>query len=241
MPKLSSGLARALGHGCRKFKEDKVMAQHDNAVSMLRESLDEYLELARLGIGFKKKNGGALGYPSAVCLLSVVDTIGSYHRGDSKFTVQIDGKPHPISATSEHVFILNSTYFGCDLPMSALKEIYALMRSSLVHNAVLGRGLDLFVGEERTDLRVTDAGVEMYLPGFLARCKSACEKFLAVADKIVPGSLAMKELAARTRIADVRRTAEPRVPAAPFPAFGESAQASGMGRTEPRPKSFRRP
>jgi hypothetical protein len=206
---------------------------------MLRESLAEYLELARLGTEFKKKNGGALGYPSAVCLLSIVDTIGSYHRADAGFTVMIEGKATPIATTSEHVFILNSPYFGCDLTMAALKEIYALMRSSLVHNAVLGRGLDLFVGEERTDLRVTADGVEMYLPGFLARCSRACESFLAVADKVVPNSQAMTELAARTRVADVRRTAETRVPASPW--VGESAQASGMGRPEPPPRNFRRP
>jgi hypothetical protein len=214
-----------------------VMARHLDQVSMLRESLEEYLVLAEIGINFEKKNKGVLGYPSATLLFAVVDAIGSYHRGDPKFTVTVDGEPKPIIETGDHVLILNSGYFGCELSEHALREIYSLMRSSLTHNAVVGRGLSLHVGEVRPAIRATATGVELYLPGFLESCKKAMEKFIAVADKVVPTSKAVADLEAKTRVAEVRRSTEPRVPAVDF---GQSAQASAMGSTPRPPRDYRK-
>ena len=210
------------------------MAIHDNVVSMLREALPEYLTLARMGISHRKANGGALGYPSATSLFAVVDAIGSYHRGDPKFTVQVDGKAVTIDRTGDHILILNSAYFGFDLTGDALREIYRLNRSPLTHNAVVGDGQRLWVGEPvRPAIESKADGIHVYLPGFLERCEKAVEQFLAVADTVVPKSLAVEELNAKAA-----RSHDDEVKAWPG-GITATAQVTGMGRLPDRLRSRR--
>ena len=59
------------------------MAIHPNTQSMLYESLPEMLLVAKYCIEFRKDTSiwpapGCYGYPAALILLSIVDSIGSY-------------------------------------------------------------------------------------------------------------------------------------------------------------------
>jgi hypothetical protein len=63
------------------------MAIHPTSASMLKESLPEFLEVANYCADHRKteekwgefKKGGCLGYPGAVILFSIIDSIGSYY------------------------------------------------------------------------------------------------------------------------------------------------------------------
>lgn len=66
------------------------MAIRPDTASMLMESLPEYLFVAERCVRYQKdaswgpphQVGGRLGYPAAVMLFCIVDTIGSFHRRD---------------------------------------------------------------------------------------------------------------------------------------------------------------
>ena len=123
------------------------MAIHPNLVSMLRESVQEYFEVANYCVSYQKEArwgheqaGGCFGYPAAVMLFSIVDTIGSYHRGDSVMTIQLDGERTSISSDGfQHFYILNSDYYGLSLERRTMKMLYDNFRSPLIHNASLDR------------------------------------------------------------------------------------------------------
>lgn len=126
------------------------MALHETPASMLKESLDETLEAAKFCSDYKKTDtkwdkfatGGCLGYPSAILLFSLVDTIGSYFRKNSDFKILIDGKQEIINAAGwEHFKILNSKYFNQNLSKQSLKLLYEKSRSCLIHNSVLGSNI----------------------------------------------------------------------------------------------------
>jgi hypothetical protein len=75
------------------------MALHDSTVSMLKESLPEYLKAAEFCINYRKdktyghdQEGGCLGYPGTSLMFCILDTIGSYYRGRKDIFVDIEGK-----------------------------------------------------------------------------------------------------------------------------------------------------
>jgi hypothetical protein len=123
------------------------MAIHETHSSMLKESLDETLEAAKYCVEYKKLDnkwgkfatGGCLGYPGAILLFSLIDSIGSYFRKDKTFEVIIDGKNEIINAAGwEHFKILNSKYFDQKLSAVFMHKLYNNFRSCLTHNSVLG-------------------------------------------------------------------------------------------------------
>jgi hypothetical protein len=123
------------------------MAIHETPSSMLKESLDETLEAAKLCSDYKKTDkkwgefatGGCLGYPAAILLFSLIDSIGSYFEKDKNFSVLIDGKQEKINgAGRDHFKILNSKYFNQNLSAEFIKQLYNKFRSCLTHNSVLG-------------------------------------------------------------------------------------------------------
>lgn len=76
------------------------MAIHPDLTSLIRESLPEYLHVAEYCVQFRKdaswghgRVGGCLGYPAAVMMFSIVDTVGSYYRGRTDLPITVDGKP----------------------------------------------------------------------------------------------------------------------------------------------------
>lgn len=115
------------------------MAYHENIASMLKESLPEMLEAAKLCIDYRKTDWWCLGYPAAVLLFSIIDSIGSYFRKNDGFQIQIYGKKRSIQETEDHFRILNSKYFNQKLSDTNIKTLYDNFRSKLVHNSRLGK------------------------------------------------------------------------------------------------------
>lgn len=115
------------------------MALHPDTISMLNESLPEYIEIAQYSIYTRKhyQPDGVYGYPATVLLFSVVDTIGSFYRGGKNFHVLLDGKNEYITKTSHHFYILNSKYYSLNLSKEFIDKIYDNFRSPLTHNAAL--------------------------------------------------------------------------------------------------------
>jgi hypothetical protein len=123
------------------------MATHTTVASMLKESLDEYLEAAKYCCEYKKTdlkwgvfNGqGCLGYPAGVLLFAIIDGIGSYFLKNKTIKIMIDQKQDYISGDGAQYFkILNSKYFGLQLSGKFIKELYKKYRCFLTHNASLG-------------------------------------------------------------------------------------------------------
>src|SRR6267142_1660006 len=117
------------------------MAIHPDLKSLLRESVREYLEVAEYCVSYRKdarwgtaQVGGCLGYPGAVMLFSIVDTIGSFHRGSTGISVVVDGKAVEIRKKGfQHFFILNSDYYGQHLDERTIKRLYNNFRNLLMH------------------------------------------------------------------------------------------------------------
>ena len=112
---------------------------------MLQESLREYLCVADWCVRFQKdaswgagQVGGRLGYPAAVMMFCIADTIGSFHRGDRNFSVTVDGKTVTIRQQGfQHFYVLNSEYYRQSLSEATIKRLYGNFRDLLVHNAAL--------------------------------------------------------------------------------------------------------
>jgi hypothetical protein len=133
------------------------MAIHNQRVGLIRESLVEMIHVARYCITHRKTDRkiwkqftgeGILGFPSAVILFSVIDCIGSVFRGDNNFKIIIDGKERIIKTTTQHIYILNSKYFGLNLKQIELDNIYKNIRSPLTHNSLLPSGYFLYDEDE---------------------------------------------------------------------------------------------
>jgi hypothetical protein len=218
------------------------MAIHEDELSMLRESLPEYLRLARIGIETKKENGGVLGYPSATILFAVVDAIGSHLRkaeGVEVYTVTVEGKPRPISGTAHHFHALNSPYFGLDLKESEIERLYNLSRSPLTHNARLGFGVRLTVDRSIPEVFVFQDGVlTISLPDLLKRCEVAVEAFLADGEKVVAESASVEELRMKALAPSNAEAMKKLEELAASGGWGQSAQASAMDRPS-APRTWR--
>ena len=77
---------------------------HEDSAQMVIEAVDEYLLMVEYGINFQKPDGGILGYPSALLLLSVIDILGSY-----------------VIETREHFQVLLQPCFGLSLNVHQIK------------------------------------------------------------------------------------------------------------------------
>jgi len=116
----------------------KYMAIHPDLKSMLNESLPEMLIAAKQCIDYHKDENiwgspGCLGYPSALLLLSVANSIGSYVIGAGN--------------TEKHFNILNhKEYYNLNLSAEDIKDLYNKYRNLLSHNAVLSYGVGLDIG-----------------------------------------------------------------------------------------------
>lgn len=186
------------------------MASHNTPSSMLKESLDEYLEAIKLCYDYKKSDSkwgqfqgnGCLGYPAGVLLFSIIDSIGSYFRKDKTFKIKINGKATTIDSTGwQHFKILNSKYFDQNLRQDFIKALYSKYRSLLTHNSVLGNnaimipdnqsiknhnisGTAFFIGKDQTG----QDGFMISLKECHDLCKTAVERFKLDIDTVVPYS-----------------------------------------------------
>lgn len=172
------------------------MVTHSNLTSMIRESLPEYLLVAEYCVQFekdamwpKRQIGGCLGYPAAVMLFSILDTIGSFHRG-TDLRMMIDGKARDIRNEGfQHFFALNSEYYGQALDEFTIKKLYDNFRNLLIHNASLAPLHFLIKDPIGKDAFLKSAdGIKVNVSAFVEISRAAVQKFLFRLDQIVPGS-----------------------------------------------------
>jgi hypothetical protein len=164
------------------------MAGHESLTSFVAASLLEYLVASKLCLEFQKEGaswhsedqGGCLGTSSALLLLCVVDTIGSYLRyGPS--TVMIDGKKRKIDGEkSKHFFVLNlPEYYGQNLSSVEIESIYEY-RNLLAHNAATAEGRPLlFYPNESEIFPFHENRRAINLPAFHNRSCDAVERLLS--------------------------------------------------------------
>jgi hypothetical protein len=116
------------------------MAIHPNLQSMLHESLPEMLLVAKYCIEFRKDiklwpAPGCYGYPAALLLLSIVDSIGSYvEQGKIK----------------NHFKILNNNdYYGLSLSEKEIRIMHDDYRHLLAHNTLISTNVELHIGSSK--------------------------------------------------------------------------------------------
>jgi len=127
------------------------MALHRKVDDHVIESLKEFLKLAEIGLSTMKadlsgdmaKDKGCLGAPAAVLLFSIIDAIGSYHRGDIKLKIKNHRRPYIDKDGYVQFFILNSHYFGQDLTGAEVIYFYGQYRSNLSQCSSEWRSSDL--------------------------------------------------------------------------------------------------
>lgn len=185
------------------------MAIHKTPASMLKESLIESLEAAKFCSDYRKtddkwvdfKTGGCLGYPGAILLFSIIDSIGSYFRKDPLFKIRIDFNNMTIDSDGwQHFKILNSKYFNQNLSQDFIKELYSGFRSRLTHNSVLGKNSMMIMDNASLDKGIsgkaffmgkTPDGKDVHIISIKELwelCKNAIYEFSKEIDIVVPNS-----------------------------------------------------
>lgn len=115
------------------------MAIHRGVSSMLKESLSEMVLVAEYCVNFRKDqnvwgNCGCYGYPAAVLLFAIADSVGSYVIGGN---------------TRQHFDILkHRDYYNLNLSDDFIGIIYKKYRNSLTHNTIMEVGVFLNIGDE---------------------------------------------------------------------------------------------
>jgi hypothetical protein len=168
------------------------MAIHNSTHSLIHEALTEYLAIAEHCITTGKPTGGCYGFPTALLCFTTVDAIGSFYRGNTSFTINIDKKTRMIDGDGfKHYFILNSDYYGQSLSEKDIKRLYEYYRCLLVHNAALAPNCILDIGK-KTDppfARHTSQHIDhVNLRPFLDASHIAVARFLKVSPTLVPVS-----------------------------------------------------
>ena len=113
------------------------MAVHPNIQSMLCESLPEMLLVAKYCIEFQKDTNiwpapGCYGYPAALFLLSIADSIGSYVEQGN---------------VENHFKILNNEdYYGLNLSDEEIRIMFDNYRNLLAHHTVMSTNVGLKIG-----------------------------------------------------------------------------------------------
>lgn len=110
---------------------------------MLNESLPEMLLVAKYCIQFRKDikiwpAQGCYGFPAALLLFSIVDSIGSYiEKGSVK----------------NHFNILNNPiYYGLKLEEKDIRIVYEFYRNLLSHHSVIAKNAWLDIGKEKDSI-----------------------------------------------------------------------------------------
>ncbi|HYA20895.1 MAG TPA: hypothetical protein VEG25_09665 [Burkholderiales bacterium] len=173
------------------------MAIHPDTVSMLQESLREYLCVAEWCVHYQKdaswgskQIGGRLGYPAAVMMFCIADTIGSFHRGNTSFSAPVDGKAVMIRQQGfHHFYVLNSDYYRQSLSEAAIKRLYANFRDLLVHNAALApEHILISLPTVPEAFPIIEGRQLVNINGFLRVSDNAVKLFLERLAAVVPGS-----------------------------------------------------
>ncbi len=150
------------------------MTIHQNLESMLHESLLEMLLAAKYCIEYQKdpkiwSASGCYGFPAALLLLSIVDSIGSYVEQGN---------------VENHFKILNhQDYYGLDLSSKEIRIIYDKYRNLLSHNSLIAPNLALAIGISEEQLITQKEGIYcLHLVPFFHLCVKAVSNFLGDAE-----------------------------------------------------------
>ena len=157
------------------------MAIHNSISNMVREALIEMYFVAEYSILFRKdekiwNSNGCYGYPAAVLLFSIADSIGSYvlntNNVERHFEILFDKK-----------------YYGFDLSKSDTDNIYKYYRNSLIHNSSMPINTYLDIGNSFSNFYIDDGLKKIiYLYPFLIKTKKVLDIFLPNANEIIEGS-----------------------------------------------------
>jgi len=173
------------------------MAVHPDLKSLLHEPLPEYLAVAEYCVAFRKPTdwgqnqvGGCFGYPAALLLFSIADTIGSFHRGLGTPTIKVGPKTTTISKDGfQHFYILNSEYYGQSLDEPTIKGLYDNFRSLLAHNAAVAPAHFLVNWPHKAEpFPMVNSRPGVNVSSFLAVSRKAIRLFLAQLDQLLPTS-----------------------------------------------------
>ncbi len=152
---------------------------HDlNAIQdMIFMCLDESFEIAKYSISnLKVDKSGCYGFPAAILLLSIVDSIGSY----------VVGKDKEVNVKNHFEILEDKNYFDPPLNSKARDNIYTFFRCKLVHNATLCFHDSCVLLAENTDNpQCLFEGNTLYLKPFLEACKNAIETFKQNSQSII--------------------------------------------------------
>jgi hypothetical protein len=153
---------------------------------MLQESLVEMTLVAKYCLEFRKDirtwgAPGCYGYPAAILLFSIADSIGSYVIG---------------GRTKKHFNILkHKEYYNLTLSDKKIDVIYKKFRCLLTHNTALPEGAQLSLGK-KTDpvFQIINSNVRLNLIPFYYKTVNAGLKFLKNVKIIVPNSEQLKKI-----------------------------------------------
>ncbi len=118
------------------------MAIHQKQSGQQIEALLENLQVVNYCLHYNKDEDHVhedftvpcLGYPAAILLCSLIDTIGSFFRG-SQSVIMVDSQPKTIETASDHFLILNhNILFNLNLSGKTIFDFYSTYRSRLTHN-----------------------------------------------------------------------------------------------------------
>jgi len=118
------------------------MAIHNKQAHQQIEALLENIKVIDFCLHYNKTNElvqtdftvPCLGYPAAILLFSVIDTMGSFFRG-SDSTIQVGSELKKIETASDHFIILNhNILFNLNLSGKTIFDFYSTYRSKLTHN-----------------------------------------------------------------------------------------------------------
>ena len=163
------------------------MAIHLNSQLMLQESLVEMYLVAKYCIEFRKDTNiwsapGCYGYPGALLLLSIVDSVGSYI---------IDTRE-----TRPHFDILkHSDYYNLLISDDDISAIYTKYRNLLIHNSVMAPEAVLDIGNSADPIFETkNAKPYLNLLPFLNKTQEVLINFLSNSNQIVTNSKQLQNI-----------------------------------------------
>jgi len=153
---------------------------------MLKESLVEIYLVAQDCVNFRKDPkiwgaDGCYGYPAAILLFSIVDSVGSYVLGGS---------------TRKHFdVLLHKDYYNLKLNKESVDIIYEKYRCILTHNAAMPVNTYLDIGQIGDLVFEIKNDVPLVrLNPFLEVTKKTLIKFISEVDNIVVNSKKLQEI-----------------------------------------------
>jgi hypothetical protein len=128
--------------------------------------------------------------------------MGSLIEGQS---IEIEGSQQKISNETQHIYVLNSRYFGLKLPKSVLDITYKRCRSALMHHCAIKKDVILDSAtrglSRESDpmafppLQLRDDGIlQVSLGNLVDHTKKALDLFVPELDALSQASQSIKDL-----------------------------------------------